>query len=382
MKLPTGVPVSGCRDLFLHRDEIGQRAARNRSTEPAGELREPGLEQQLVRERRRPRQLRDLLAIVPDVAGFRRERAEEPGPDAAKRDPVLTAIAALLRASFERRAVADLLVIEIEANLVARRDLPGQTNGFDHLGRRGARRQGVVLLVDPGGLIAGVAVAEQARDLLLVAVAAEVVEEPETVLDDRTAEREVRIPVLDQRRDVRETEAFQFIGQVVALRPLAGRAEEGGARERVAASLGNEVELRSAAIDLAEAAGDRHLDLGRLTNRIAEARDAAAVERRPDVHAVDLNRAFIATSAARGEEVRGHTGADIEARRLNPGHGRQQVAVAARRRDGLNRVVREHHLPPRAGLRINDRRFTGDGDGFLNASDAHLGVDRQHTRRH
>jgi hypothetical protein len=37
-----------------------------------------------------------------------------------------------------------------------------------------------VLLVDPRGLVAGVAVAEQARDLLLVAVAAEVVEEPQS----------------------------------------------------------------------------------------------------------------------------------------------------------------------------------------------------------
>ena len=52
--------------------------------------------------------------------------------------------------------------------------------------------------------------------------------------------------------------------------------------------------------------------LRRLTDRIAETRDATTVERRPDVHAIDLVRAFVAAAAARGEEVVRFAGADIE----------------------------------------------------------------------
>ncbi len=374
------MPVSGVRHLLLHGNEAGQRAAGNRSAEAAGELRESGLEQQLARERRGPRELRDLLAIVPDVAGLRRECAEEPCPDATERDPVVPAVAALLGALRVGGAVADLLIIQIETDLVARRHLPGQADGLDQLGGRGAGRQILVALVVPRRLVAGVAVAEEAGDLLLVAVAADVVEEPQAVPDDRTTQREVRVPVLDQGRHVGQPVATQLVVQVVALRPLAGGAEEGGAAERVAAGLRNEVEGRPAAIGLTETAGDRHLNLGRFADRITEAGDAAAIERRPDVHAVDLNRAFIAASTARGEEVGGHAGADVETGRLNARYRRQQVAIAARRRNRLNDLVRQHHLPTGAGLRIDDRRLTGHGDRFLNPADAHLGVDGEHAR--
>ena len=171
----------------------------------------------------------------------------------------------------------------------------------------------------------------------MVAVAPDVVEEPQPVLHDRTAEREIRIPVLDQRRNVGEAVAAQRVVEIVALRPLARRAQKSGAAERVATRLGDQVERRAAAVGFAEPARDRDLDFRRFADRIAEAGHAAAVERRPDIHAVDLNRAFVAAAAARREEIGRDGGAHVQAGRLDARHGRQHVAVAARDRNRLDR---------------------------------------------
>src|SRR6185503_18666542 len=146
------------------------------------------------------------------------------------------------------------------------------------------------------------------RDFLVVPVAPYVVVEPQAVFDDRTAEREVGVPVLDQAGHLRQPEPDQLVIQVVALRPFAREAEEACATEGVAARFRDQVEGGATAIDLAESAGDRHLDLGRFADRIAETGDAAAVEGRPDVHAVDLDRTFIASASSGGEEVRRDAG--------------------------------------------------------------------------
>ena len=56
-------------------------------------------------------------------------------------------------------------------------------------------------------------------------------EEPDAVAEDRAAEREVGVPVLDQRRQVGEAERAQLVVDVAALRPLAGEAAEVDAAE-------------------------------------------------------------------------------------------------------------------------------------------------------
>src|SRR6185369_2356227 len=118
-EIADGQSAARRRALFLDRDSA-QRPARNLAAKAARELREPRLDQELVRHGRRPRGLRKLLAVVPDVPRLRRERAEEAGADAAERDPVVPAIAALRGALRIRGSVAHLLVVEIEADLVAR----------------------------------------------------------------------------------------------------------------------------------------------------------------------------------------------------------------------------------------------------------------------
>ena len=134
-------------------------------------------------------------------------------------------------------------------------------------------------------------------------IVAGVGEEPDPVPLDRTADGDVVVPVLPQRRRVAEAERAQRIVDVGRLSPLPGEAAEVVAAEGVAARLRDDVEHRRAAIRFAKAAGDRHLDLGRVVHVVHVARDAAAVARRPDVQAVDLDRALVAAAAARGEEV-------------------------------------------------------------------------------
>src|SRR5712691_6590052 len=88
--------AAGQRALFLNWNQV-QGATRNLASKSAGELGEARFEQQPARRRGRPGELRDLLAVVPDVARLGCERAEEAGADAAERDPVIASIAALFR---------------------------------------------------------------------------------------------------------------------------------------------------------------------------------------------------------------------------------------------------------------------------------------------
>ena len=132
--------------------------------------------------------------------------------------------------------------------------------------------------------------------------------EPDAIPLDGPTEREARVPAADERCRGRNSERAQLIVDVVALRPLARDVAEVGTVERVAAGLRHEVERRTAAIGFAEPASHCQLDFLRTRGVVAVAGHAAAVERRADVHAVDLDRAFIAASAARREED--HVGRD------------------------------------------------------------------------
>jgi hypothetical protein len=216
-------------------------------------------------------------------------------------------------------------------------------------------------------------------------VAAQVVEEPQPIALDRTADREVGVPVLDESRRLRDPDTAQVIIEVAALRPLAGVADERGATVVVAAGLGNDVEGRPAAVALAHAAGDRHLHFLRVHEVVGEARDAAAAKRGTDVHAVHLNRAFVATPAPRREEeIRGGPGhrlggVHVERQRLDPWHHRQDVAVGPCGRHLGEHSIGEHDLTFRARLRIDDGRRAGDGNRLGDLSHSQVGIDRRHA---
>ena len=177
---------------------------------------------------------------------------------------------------------------------------------------------------------------------------------------------------------------LQRVVDVVALRPLPGQAAEVGSAERIAARLGNDVELRPASIGLTEPARHSELHFLGVGRVVAVARHAAAIEGRADVHPVDLNRAFVAAATARGEEDHRRVDATVlRAVGLDARDCRQQIAVPTRCRQRREDFVAEHTLHARAVLHVHHGRLTRDRDRFLHATDAQIRVEREcHTGRH
>src|SRR6185503_586678 len=114
----------------------------------------------------------------------------------------------------------------------------------------------VVLGPGPRAGVADVLVRVLVLRLGVVARRARVDEEPEAVALDRAAQREVAVPVLQDRRRVGKTERPQLVVDVRRLAELAGPAPEVVAAEVVAAGLGNDVERRRSTVGFAETAGD------------------------------------------------------------------------------------------------------------------------------
>ena len=103
-------------------------------------------------------------------------------------------------------------------------------------------------------------------------------EEPDFVAQDWSAEREVGVPVANQRRLIDEPIAFQFGVDVAALRPFAGQAREVEPAEGVAARLRDHVERRAAAIDFGKTASDGDLHLGRVRHVVLITRHTATAD--------------------------------------------------------------------------------------------------------
>src|SRR5207253_1369663 len=106
----------------------------------------------------------------------------------------------------------------------------------------------------PGVRVARILVDVQVLLLLVRADGARVAIEPHAVPQNRSAHRDVAVVALDERRLLAEIQRAEVVVDVARLSPLAGVAHEAGPAERVAAGLRDDVEGRSAAVGLAEAA--------------------------------------------------------------------------------------------------------------------------------
>ena len=299
---------------------------------------------------------------------FRRPRAE-----ASHADPVVTARPALIGILRVGAAFADLLIVDVGAHLVLRRQLTRDAHATDLAARCRPLRDAQIGDVVPASGVAGIGVREASGDIGVCAEGPRHAVEPHLVSHDRAAHREARVPAPNDRGRRRDSERSEFIVHVVALRPLAGDVAEVGTAECVATGLRNEVELRAAAIGFAQSAGHRQLHFLRARRVVAVSGDAATVEGRADVHAVDLHRAFVAASATRREED--HVGRDtavLDAVGLDARGDCQEIPVTSGRRQRCNDLVTEHALVAGAVLNVDDRCLTSHGQGFLQTADAHL----------
>ena len=296
-----------------------------------------------------------------------------PGPEAVQSSPGAAALSAVLD---ERRTAAVHRVVEVEPCLVARADLIGHADGIDPPAGVVPDAHALVSGPVPGSGVTGVRVRVLVLRVAVVARGARVREEPDLVALDRPAQREVAVPVLQKSRRFGEAQRAQLVVDVGGLAPLAGPTAEDVPAETVAASLGDDVERGGTAVGFAQAAGDRHLDFDRVVHVVRVVGHTAAVERRPDVQAVDLNRALVGAAATGREEVGVRPDTVVEARCLDGRQGCQVVAVASRRWKRPHDVATEHGLLP-GRLQVDDRRFTRDRDALRQGAHAQLGVDRR-----
>ena len=250
--------------------------------------------------------------------------------------------------------------IDVRRHLQAWRGLPGEAHGVVlH-----------VLIVEAEATIR----IEAVRDNVRVADVAVRTEEPQLVLHDRTAER--RVEVVDVLNAVagRQSLGFELVGEVVALKTVAGVTKEARSAQAVPAFLGNQVDEQASARDLGARRRRLHGDF--LRHRVVVVRLRLAVRvGRVHRHAVDRHGVV-----GRGRPVhiepllRGNARAtnilrdDLHAHRERAFRG-----IGPRRRQRIEHLTPQVHGFLRA-LHVDDRRRARHGDGLLQRANTHLDV--------
>ena len=161
---------------------------------------------------------------------------------------------------------------------------------------------------------------------------------------------------------------------MASLRPRACVVGEHRAAEGVAAGLRDHIDARRAAVGFAGRPTDRDDDFLRGGGVVAELGGAAAVEDRPDIHAVDLNGSLVAVAPPRREHRHPWIRAGIHDLQADAGNRHEEVAHAARGGQRRHDIGTEHRLASRASD-VDDWRLTRDRDGLLKVAHTHVGVD-------
>src|SRR5262249_14584980 len=183
------------------------------------------------------------------------------------------------------------------------------------------------------------------------------------------------VPQLDEAGGFGHALRLQGGIDVVALRPAAGARTEYRAFELIAARLRHDVQDRPARFSVAEIARDRDLHFLRVGDVVRVPRHAAAVERGPDVQAVELHGAFVAGASVRGEEARVHRRRRACACALQRRNRGEDRAVTTSDGELVDHLVLEHRLAL-AALDIDHWHFAGDLDRLRDVADLQVGVDR------
>src|SRR5262249_34959106 len=177
-----------------------------------------GVQQQLVRQGRRPGDLIDThrdYALDTDGLGRDTQRVGD-----ALRHAVALA--------------ADALVVPEDADLVARGRLPRDAAAHVFPGSVRIRRPVQIRSVQPLRGVAGIQVVKSVRNRSRAALRARVDKVPNAILLDWTAERAIDVVHLRERRWRCEAGILELLREVVGLQILAGRAEVDRSLNRVA----------------------------------------------------------------------------------------------------------------------------------------------------
>ena len=267
------------------------------------------------------------------------------------RDPIDTRLTAAVATFPQGRSAAPALVIVREGHAVSRRNLRGHTAGENLPTFRRPCLDRLISRVIPVRRVAGKPVREDPVNDGGVTPGAAVCEEPEAIALDRTAEAPAHIPIRAEGGRLRDPEAAQPIVDIVGGRPVARRAVERRTPELVSARFRHDIDAGPAGLGVTEAAGNQHLHFFRVGDVVRHIRHTATAERGRNHEAVGHQPPFAAGAAMGGEEHhawRGRGGgcagprhaADVQRRDRG-----QRGAVAARRRQRVQRFVVQHDLP-------------------------------------
>ena len=215
---------------------------------------------------------------------------------------------------------------------------------------------------------------EAVGDVLVDAPVAIRRKEPQPVLLDRTAERQVQVPHLVERVGGRQAFRTRVLG-VVALEAAVGARKECRALEGVAAVLGNHVGPHAPGGHLS--ADRARLVADFLEHGVVEVTLHAAVALEAvEGHAVDLEGGVAAVGTVNREVAVLHARSAAHVRQRQPGarHQRAQRGHAAAGRHGIEHGAAQHHLLHGA-LHVDRGCAAGDRDALLERTDFEFGVD-------
>ena len=214
----------------------------------AQERADPGLRQQLVVDRKRPGAL--LHAGLSETGQAR-------------------ALGRLRRRAAAFLADVVVLLLPVEGELVALRCLPRETRRFGPVPRVGEGGLRQVEIHGPYVRIVGVLVDPHARNGVVRHDLPHREVEPEFVADNRAADLAIHVIQVLQLAWRPEALGLQRIREITGLHPALGRVAKGGAPERVAAVLRDDVQVDAGALGFAQPAGGVDHDFRR-TGRIQE----------------------------------------------------------------------------------------------------------------
>ncbi len=199
---------------------------------------------------------------------------------------------------------------------------------------------------------------------------------PHAVLDDRPADAEGEVPLLEQLAGGGQAERLQLRAVVAAHHALAHAGQIRRTFEGVATALRDDAERGAADFDLAQPAGGRRHDFLCVRNIGDVGRDAAAAEPRAGVQPVHLHAAFVVAPARTAEH--GHLRRDLDVRRAaaNGDDARNQQRRGCPRACRWN--TREHFIADRRltsdALHIDDRRGAGHRERLGHSADGEVGI--------
>ncbi len=268
------------------------------------------------------------------------------------------------------------LVLVVDVDLVPGRYLPRDTGVHGVVRQRSVGLRAQIGVVGPRIGVAGVEIVPETGDVAPVGLPARAREEPQLVLHQRSADRDIVVVQILEMVGRLEPQVLEVCREVAVLEAGVRRGAEKRSLEGVAALARNEVEDHPAGNRLGRARrvvdGD-FLAAADVRNEVRRLSRTRHVANRQAVHHLPLvGRATVVDRHAAQRERA--LAADVLRAARHAGDEHRQVGLSAPDRDRVDDVLAHDALLHRA-LDVDDRGLPGHRDRFAQQAHLELGVD-------